>query len=300
MTLEFIHDSNAIYGKVLGLKPHLHRLTAKNPSPFTYTGTGTYIVGGSSVAVIDPGPIIEEHIEGIIKALEGKTLSHIIITHTHLDHSPAAIPLAKELGASILAFGPHGIGKSGGVMDEEVEEGADKNFKPTRILKDSEYIEGEGWTLKAIHTPGHTSNHMCFLWIEENVLFTGDHIMGWSTSIVSPPDGDMGAYMASLEKIKAIGAKVLYPTHGPAINNSDKFIDELIKHRLNREKNIYEAVKAGHNSLQNITKIVYTHIGPGLIRAAERNTLAHLIYLIEQGNITSDIPPSPEAMFEVK
>lgn len=288
MSIEFHQRLDVEYGKPIPIAPNLKCLTAKNRGPYTYTGTGTFIIGEKKVAIIDPGPLLESHIEDLLSFLENKTLTHILITHTHIDHSPAAKPLAQETGAPIFAFGPHGIGIGAGLEEEEVEEGADKEFIPTKTLKDGETISGEGWSLKAIHTPGHTSNHMCFHWLEENIIFTGDHIMGWSTSVISPPDGDMGAYMKSLEKIKNIGAKALHPTHGPAIPNPNEFISSLIFHRLEREDQILKTVQKGHQGLREITEIVYSHIGPELIMAAERNTLSHLLYLVEQGKIDAN------------
>ncbi len=300
MAVDFVHNLDVTYGEAISLKSNLRCLTAPNKGPFTYTGTGTFIIGTDSVAIIDPGPLMNDHIEGLLEAIGDKILSHILVTHTHLDHSPASEPLSAATGAPIFAFGPHGTGKGGGLDDEVVEEGADKSFSPTNKLKDGALIKGEDWTFKAIHTPGHTSNHICFHWLEENVIFTGDHIMGWSTSVISPPDGDMGAYMASLEKLKATQAKALYPTHGPAILNPNEFISSLIAHRKERGSQIYEAVSSGKHNLQDITAQVYSHIGPELRMAAERNTLAHLIHLVEQTKISSDQTPSPKARFELR
>lgn len=298
MAIEFIHNLEVTHGKVEVLVPGLRRLIAPNMGPYTYTGTGTYIIGRGNVAVIDPGPLVPSHIDGIIEATKGETISHIVVTHTHIDHSPAALPLSETTGAPVLAFGPHGLGIGAGLENEEVEEGADKEFSPTQTLKDGEEIKGDGWTIRALHTPGHTSNHMCFHWLEEDTLFTGDHIMGWSTSVINPPDGDMAAYMASLTKLKKVGAKTLRPTHGPAIKNGHEFITSLIDHRLEREAQILEVVTKGASSLAEITLQVYTHIGPELIKAAERNTLAHLIYLVEQEKVETETPISSKGTFK--
>ena len=222
------------YGASISLSERVSRITCKNYGPFTFTGTGTYIVGRQSVAVIDPGPVDSEHLQSLLAALEGKRVSHILITHTHLDHSPLAAELALKTGAKTYGFGPHGSGRKAGLDGEKVEAGADMDFTPDTTLKDGDIIEGDGWTIEAIHTPGHTSNHMCFALKEEESIFVGDHVMGWSTTVISPPDGDMRAYLDSLRKIMDRDETLYYPTHGDPIKKARRFVSATIGHRRQR------------------------------------------------------------------
>ncbi len=215
MAIPFIKTFEPRYGERVPVTPLIARVVANNPGPFTFMGTGVYIVGGGDdVAVIDPGPDLPEHIEALKRALDGKRVTHILVTHTHSDHSPAAKPLKEWSGAQTYAFGPHGSGKDDG---PKVEAGGDMEFMPDVRLKDGEIVAGNGFTIEAVHTPGHTSNHLCFALKEEQALFTGDHVMGWSTTVVTPPDGDMAQYMDSVRKLEARSDKTLYPTHGAPV-----------------------------------------------------------------------------------
>jgi len=203
------------YGTVMQLAPGIRRVIANNPGPFTFHGTGTYILGTGKVAVIDPGPDDEAHIDAILAALPGEDVSHILVTHTHMDHSPGCRPLQAKTGAPTYAYGPHGAGK----MEQgvQVEEGGDMDFEPDHLVTHGDIIRGEDWTVECVYTPGHTSNHLCFALQEQKALFTGDHVMGWSTSIISPPDGDMADYMQSLELLLERDDEIYWPTHGPSI-----------------------------------------------------------------------------------
>jgi glyoxylase-like metal-dependent hydrolase (beta-lactamase superfamily II) len=207
--LHFDQTLPAVYGAEQRLSPRITRVLAPNPSPFTFRGTGVYLVGDTkSVTVIDPGPNDPAHLDALLVAIGGRTVSHILITHTHRDHSPAAAPLKAATGAKTYGYGPHGR------YDDHVEEGGDCDFVPDVTVRDGDIMESGGNRFQCVFTPGHTSNHMCYALDDEKALFTGDHVMGWSTTVVAPPDGDMGAYMRSLEKLIARRDKILYPTHG--------------------------------------------------------------------------------------
>ena len=210
--LPYVRELDFSYGAVAQVSPLIRRVIAHNPSVFTFHGTGTYIVGHGKVAIIDAGPDLAQHVDAVLAAVRGETVTHLIVTHTHIDHSPATRHIKAATGAETYGFGPHGGGEG-----PAVEEGADRDFVPDHRLADGAVVAGDGWTLEAVHTPGHTSNHLCFALAEERALFSGDHVMGWSTTVVSPPDGDMGAYMVSLEKLKGRDEETYWPTHGPPI-----------------------------------------------------------------------------------
>jgi glyoxylase-like metal-dependent hydrolase (beta-lactamase superfamily II) len=259
----------------------VRRVTAPNAGPFTFKGTGTYIIGHGDVAVIDPGPVIDAHLEALVAALAGERVRHILITHTHLDHSPLARPLQARLGGEILGFGPHGRG----LADESVhvEEGADREFAPDRRVMDGEFVRGPDYTIECVTTPGHTSNHMCYALDEEHALFTGDHVMGWSTSVIVPPDGDMTDYMASLHKLVARGDEVLWPTHGPPVRDPKPFLKAFIAHREAREQEILACVRGGITDIRSIVARVYASVDVRLHPAAALSVQAHLEKLMREG-----------------
>lgn len=298
MDIPYLIDFEPNTGSAQAVSPLIQRVVAPNAGPFTAWGTGSYIVGRDTVAVIDPGPARDDHLAALTVALEGRTVSHILVTHTHLDHSPLASILAAQTGAPVLAYGPHGAGREAGLAGEQVEAGADMDFTPDIRLADGELVEGDGWTLEAIHTPGHTSNHLCFALREEQALFTGDHIMGWSTTIISPPDGDMAQYMASLDKVKARGEKRLIPCHGPVIDDPEAFIAALIAHRQAREAKILAAVRDGMEAVEPIVARVYTDVAQDLHAAAARSTLAHLIHLVDQGLVVANDGLGLDALYQ--
>ena len=266
-------------GRMETLTPLVRRLLAPNPSAFTYSGTQTYIVGHGSVAVIDPGPDIAEHLDALLTALGGERIAAIVCTHTHRDHSPASRPLQTATGAPIVGCAPLAIEDAGPRADAAF----DFDYRPDEVLGDGEALAGEGWTLIGVTTPGHTSNHLCLALPEEKALFSGDHVMGWSTTIVSPPDGDMAAYMASLEKLQARDDAIYYPAHGPTIENPQRLVRGLIGHRRQREGQILRQLKAGEGSIPAMVARMYKGIDPGLHPAAERSVLAHLIDLRDRG-----------------
>jgi len=255
--------------------PGIKRVLAHNPSAFTYYGTQTYLLGDETIAVIDPGPDLPEHVEALIAAIGGRPVSAILVTHTHRDHSPAATPLAQATGAPIVGCAP--LAMEGTAL----EAGFDAGYAPDRVLEDGEEILVEGDPLTAVATPGHTSNHLCFAW--RGALFTGDHVMGWSTTVVVPPDGDMAQYMASLAKLRGRDETVYYPAHGPAVTNPQQYVHHLIGHRMQREKQIMRLVAERPRDIPDIVAYAYPALDPRLVAAAGASVLAHLLDLERRG-----------------
>jgi glyoxylase-like metal-dependent hydrolase (beta-lactamase superfamily II) len=266
-------------GKLEGVSGLVRRLLAPNPSAFTFTGTYSHIVGTGAVAVIDPGPDLPEHVDALLAALEGERVAAILCTHTHRDHSPASRRLAAATGAPIVGCAPLSLEDEGVRADAAF----DPDYVPDRVLGDGERLEGEGWTLEAVATPGHTSNHLCFALPQERALFTGDHVMGWSTSIVSPPDGSMGAYMASLAKLQERDDAVYYPAHGPVVEDPRKLVRGLILHRRQREAQVLAQLRRGTRSVPAMVGEMYKEVDPGLHPAAGQSVLAHLLDLEARG-----------------
>jgi glyoxylase-like metal-dependent hydrolase (beta-lactamase superfamily II) len=286
MAIPFIRSFESPYESDVAVTPLIHRLLANNPGPFTFKGTGVYIVGGKDVAVIDPGPDDPAHVEALKRALEGRNVTHILVTHTHNDHSPAARALKEWSGAKTYAYGPHGSGKAEeGVT---VEEGGDRDFMPDVRVKDGDVIAGNGFTFECVYTPGHTSNHMCFALKEEEALFTGDHVMGWSTTVVTPPDGDMAQYMASVRKLIARDDRILYPTHGAPIADPKPFLRAYLEHRLDREAQILACIRDGLATIPDMVARMYVDVDKRLHPAASRSVLAHLIQLEQEGRVMND------------
>ena len=263
------------------LGPLVRRLLAPNPSHFTFTGTQTHIVGRDELAVIDPGPDIPEHVAAILEATEGERIVAIVCTHTHRDHSPAARALKAATGAPIVGCRPLALADEGPRADASF----DWDYRPDRVLADGDVLSGDGWTLEAVATPGHTSNHLCFALSEANALFSGDHVMGWSTTIVSPPDGDMAAYMASLAKLLEREERIYYPAHGPAIEEPRKLVRGLLLHRRQREAQILAQLELGIERVPAMVANMYAGVDPALHPAAERSVLAHLLDLEARGRV---------------
>lgn len=287
--IPFVRDFDFAYGRRDQLSPLIQRVIANNPGPFTYSGTATFIVGqahnGAGVAVIDPGPADEDHLAALLAAVDGRKVSHVLVTHTHRDHSPLAHPFANAVGAPILAARPpEQQTHASGTLDEE----EDDRFQPDTILTGGETITGDGWTVKAISTPGHASNHMAFALLDENALFCGDHIMGWSTTVVAPPDGNMSAYMASLDAVIAQDFSVLWPTHGPPIFAPSAFLAAYRQHRLDREAQILGRVRAGDTDIATMVPILYAAVDPRLWPAASLSVRAHLDKLVRDGQVRVD------------
>lgn len=289
------------YGEAARLSPLIRRVIAHNPGPFTYTGTGTYVIGAGeaqTVAVIDPGPDDEAHLNALMAAIGVAEVSHILVTHTHRDHCAGARRLAVRTGAPILAAGPHPV-QDAARDAPALDEGADYAFRPDRQLADGDIIRGAGWTIEAIATPGHLSNHLCFALREEKALFTGDHVMGWSTTVVAPPDGDMGDYLASLDKLLARDDRIYYPTHGAPITQPRRFVRAVRAHRLMRDRQILGELKKGRTRIKEIAAAIYADIDRRLLPAAALNVYAHLIRLVRVGAVATDGAPAMEGRYRI-
>jgi glyoxylase-like metal-dependent hydrolase (beta-lactamase superfamily II) len=296
--IPYVRDLRFDYGACDQVSPLIRRVVANNPGPFTYLGTGTYIVGRGEVAVIDPGPDLPEHLAAILKAVEGERVTAIVITHHHSDHSPLAGPLKVATRAAIYgcAVAGHEEADTGEV---KMEAGHDHDFKPDISLCGGGTINGPGWTLEAIPTPGHTSNHLCYALKEENACFSGDHIMGWSTTVITPPDGDMTDYLASLEAIRARGFAMLWPTHGPPILEVAPFIDAYIAHRQERMDQILLALADGPGRIRDLVPRLYRDVDESLWPAAARSMLAAIIHLERGGDIEAGGPPGPDTIYRL-
>jgi glyoxylase-like metal-dependent hydrolase (beta-lactamase superfamily II) len=290
--IPFVRDIDVDHGRVDRLSPLIRRVIAPNPGPFTYTGTGTYLVGHKDLAVIDPGPEIPAHLEALLRATDGERVSAILVTHTHRDHSPLARPLAEAAGARIWGLPPPHVAEASVRLDE----GHDRAFSPDVLAIDGLRITGPGWTLEALATPGHASNHVCYALLEENVLFSGDHVMGWSTTVIAPPDGDMGDYYASLDKVAARAFSRLMPTHGPPVEDVGPFLAAYKAHRLERERQILDQLAQGPASIPDMVRAIYAGVDPRLHPAAAQSVQAHLIFLERTGKIhlCTDDPGSYE------
>jgi len=266
-------------GRIECLSPLVRRMLAPNPSPFTFSGTQVHIVGHGEVAVIDPGPDSPEHVDALLTVLDGERVAAIVVTHTHRDHSPASRPLKAATGAPIVGCPPLVPPSAGEAGDESF----DPDYLPDRVLTDGERLQGGGWTLQAVATPGHTSNHLCFALPEERALFSGDHVMGWSTSVISPPDGSMTAYMASLDKLLARKDAIYYPAHGDPVENPQQLVRGLIGHRRQREAQLLRALRAGEARIPELVSSMYKGLDPRLQPAAGQSVLAHLLDLEQRG-----------------
>ena len=264
--------------------PLVRRLTAPNPGPFTATGTQTYIVGRSEVAVIDPGPDLPEHLDAILAATRDERIVTIVCTHTHRDHSPAAAPLASLTGATVTGCAPIvSQGKGSGM-----EASFDTGYAPDRIMAEGDVVSGDGWTLRAVPTPGHTSNHVCFELPEARALFTGDHVMGWSTTVVIPPDGDMGAYMISLEKLLARDDAIYFPAHGDPVTAPQRLVRGMIGHRRQRENQILRLLGEGPRGISQMVEAMYAGLDPRLVGGAGASVRAHLVDLDRRGRVVAE------------
>ncbi len=283
--LTFDRDFTAPYGVPVALSPRVTRVLAPNPGPFTFRGTGVYLVGThDSVVVIDPGPDLAGHVAALRHAIGGRKLSHILITHTHRDHSPAAAALKAFSGARTFAMAaapPPATHTAGGAV--AVDEAHDRDFVADEIVRDGQVIAADGFTLTCVATPGHTAGHMAYALEEEGALFCGDHVMGWSTSVIAPPDGSMGAYMASLEKLIARKDRILYPTHGASITAPGDYLRALLLHRREREAQVLAAWRQGARDADAIARALYPAIAPALAAAAAVQVRAHLAHLAGQG-----------------
>jgi glyoxylase-like metal-dependent hydrolase (beta-lactamase superfamily II) len=287
-------------GRVEEVMPGVRRLLVDNPGPFTFKGTLTYIVGNGRVAIIDPGPIDEAHSAALLDAVRGETVTHILVTHTHRDHSPAAARLKAATGARTYGEGPHRAARPFHVGEPPpLEASADRDFRPDVALADGETVSGPGWVLEAVTTPGHTANHMAFALKGTGVLFSGDHVMAWSTPVVAPPDGAMSDYMASLEKLARRAETLYFPGHGGAVKDAPRFVQRYIAHRRAREAAILARLAAGEADIPALVQSIYVGLDPRLTKAAGLSVLAHLEDLTARGLVATQGAPSVDGRFRL-
>jgi glyoxylase-like metal-dependent hydrolase (beta-lactamase superfamily II) len=280
-------------GRVEEVAPGVRRMLCDNPSPFTFKGTISYIVGRGNVAVIDPGPDDPRHVAALLDAVRGETVTHIFVTHTHRDHSPAAASVKAATGARVYAEGPHRAARALHVGEaRRLDAGGDQDFRPDVALADGEVVSGPGWALEAIATPGHTANHMAFAMRGCDLLFSGDHVMAWSTSIVAPPDGAMSDYMASLERLGRRTESTYFPGHGGAVRDAPRFVQHYIRHRQGREASILHRLDKGASDIPTLVRAIYIGIDPRLVGAASLSTLAHLEDMVARGVVATEGAPS--------
>ncbi|KQV43619.1 MULTISPECIES: MBL fold metallo-hydrolase [unclassified Rhizobium] len=290
---DFNLEFQPAYGQAVPVAEGVERITVNNPSPFTFHGTNSYIVGKHSVAVVDPGPQDEAHFQALMQALKGREVTHIAVSHTHRDHSPLARRLKEATGALIVAEGPHRAARP--LHEGEVNpfaESSDMDFVPDIAVADGETVAGDGWALTALLTPGHTANHAAFALEGTGTVFSADHVMAWATSIVAPPDGAMSDYMASLEKLLARDDRLYLPGHGGALVEPAAFLRGLRAHRRMRERAVLERIKAGDSAIPEMVKVIYASTDPRLHGAAALSVLAHIEDLVERGQVETDGPPS--------
>ena len=277
------------HGEAVRLSDLVTRVVAKNPGPFTFHGTNSFLVGTRELAVIDPGPDDAAHIDALLRAIDGRPVAAILATHTHRDHSPAARALAEATGAKIYGEGPHRPARPLELGEiNPLDASGDRAFRPDVTLEDGDVVAGEGWTLEAIATPGHTPNHLCFALHQEATIFTGDHVMAWSTSIVAPPDGLMADYMASLDRLIARPERLLLPAHGNGIAEPTEFLEALVRHRKGREAAVLDRLAAGDETIPDMVRVVYAEVDRSLHGAAALSMLAHVEDLVGRGLVVSD------------
>jgi glyoxylase-like metal-dependent hydrolase (beta-lactamase superfamily II) len=306
VTVPVNRDYDPAYGVAVALSPLVRRVLAPNPSPFTFHGTGTYLVGCDALAVIDPGPDDAAHLDAILAAAGTTPITHILVTHTHVDHSPLAAALKARTGAVTYGFGPHGSHRTESAA-VKIQESGDMDFVPDVQVRDGDLINGMGWTFECVFTPGHTSNHMCFALKEEDAFFPGDHVMGWSTTVVGAPDGDMRAYMRSLEKLAARADAVYYPTHGAPIGgpqdslarNPQDYVKTLVAHRRDREAQILACIEGGADKIPDMVALMYKDVDKRLHPAAAMSVFSHLVALAEDGRVRTEGPTSPAGSFRL-
>jgi glyoxylase-like metal-dependent hydrolase (beta-lactamase superfamily II) len=287
-------------GKVEEVIPGIRRLLANNPSPFTFRGTLSYIVGRGQVAIVDPGPLDESHIAALLDAVRNETVTHIFVTHTHRDHSPAVPRIKAATGAVVLAEGPHRPARALHIGEApRLDASNDTDFRPDRALADGEIVRGNGWTIEAITTPGHTANHMAFALKDADVVFSGDHVMAWSTPVVAPPDGAMSDYMASLQKLALRSEPVYLPGHGGAVREAPRFVRAYMLHRQAREAAILRQLAKGDSDIPAIVRAIYAGLDPRLIKAAGLSVLAHLEDLVARGLVATDGAPAIDSRYRL-
>ncbi len=295
VSIPFLTEPEVDYGAVAEMAPGLRRVVANNPGKFTYRGTGTYIIGEGRVAIVDPGPDDDNHIAAVLAAVDGQQVEALLITHTHRDHSPASQAVAEATGAVAYGFGPH---PAGDADDAKSEERGDLQFAPDLAVVHGDVVEGPGWSLECLYTPGHISNHMAYRWREAAGVFTGDHIMGWSTTIIPPPDGNMTDYLASLRLLADYpDDRVYWPTHGPPVTEPHALVKALYAHRLDRERQILECLTLGPQNIAEMVEVMYADVASELHEPAARSVLAHLIAMVGDGRVGTDGEATAEAVY---
>jgi len=286
--------------QVQEVAPGVRAIAADNPGPHTFKGTVSYIVGSGQVTIIDPGPDDDAHVAALLEAVRGETVTHIFVTHTHRDHSPAAAKIKAATGAQVLAQGPHRLARALHTGEtRRLDASADLDFRPDVALADGETVSGRGWTIQAVTTPGHTANHMAFAFKEANLLFAGDHVMAWSTTIVAPPDGAMTDYMTSLHKLARRSELLYLPGHGAPVRDAPHYVQYLIKHRQAREASILHRLGKGAADIPTIVRAVYIGLDPRLVGSAALSVLAHMEELVARGIVTTEGPPSISGIYRL-
>ncbi len=300
--LDFNHSFDAAHGDAVEVSPLVRRVTCNNPGPFTFKGTNSYIVGRGKVAIIDPGPEDENHLAALLDAVRGETVTHIVITHTHRDHSPLTARLQQATGARTWGYGPHGSGRVAKAItsgDITLDAAGDHEFSPDVSIGHGDVIDGHGWSLEGVFTPGHCSNHLAFALAQEDTLFSGDHVMAWSTSVIAPPDGHMADYFQSLRTLMAREQDRVYlPGHGPEKLDPQRYARAFLGHRQMREKAVLQRMKDGERTIMGIVRQVYANVDPKLHGAAALSTLAHVEHLIEQELVTAHGPLALDTDYE--
>ncbi|MEJ1118367.1 MULTISPECIES: MBL fold metallo-hydrolase [Phyllobacterium] len=298
MSLSFDIKFAPHYGEAVDVAPQIQRITVNNPSPFTFYGTNSYLIGKDTLALIDPGPLDDAHKATLLRAIAGRPVSHIFVSHTHRDHSPLASVLKDELGAVLVAEGPHRAARPLHIGEVNLlDASADTEFVPDIIAANDTVINGDGWALRTIHTPGHTANHAVFALEDTGILFSADHIMAWSTSIVAPPDGSMSDYMASLDVMLELDSRVYLPGHGGAVTKPKAFVRGLRGHRKMRERAILERVRAGDRTIAAMVKAIYRDTDPRLHGAAALSVLAHLEDMVTRGLVQTEGNPAIDGVY---
>ncbi|RWK09381.1 MBL fold metallo-hydrolase [Mesorhizobium sp.] len=298
MALEFDTRFDPAYGQAVTVAPNVLRITARNPSPFTFHGTNSYLVGGDTLAVIDPGPDDDTHLETLLAAIGGRPVSHIFVSHTHRDHSPLAARLKALTGATVLAEGPHRPARRLRIGEiNPLDASADLGFVPDVALADGSLAQGDGWAIRAVLTPGHTANHAAFTLEGTGILFSADHVMAWATSIVAPPDGAMADYMKSLDRLIERGDRLLLPGHGGPVTAPRSFMRGLKTHRKMRERAILERIRGGDRTIKDMVAAIYRDTDPRLHGAAGLSVLAHLEDLVARGLVATEGDPAIDGIF---